>query len=82
MKRVVWGKERRLQKGYSLDHKNEQCPDCGVDWMHLHLAGCSVEECPYCGHELIECGHAKRFLKNWKPVEKKKGFLSRLFGWG
>ena len=92
MKRTRWGRERRLQKAYALDHKDEVCPDCGTPWLQLHSWPCSIEECPYEGHQLLECGHATRFWKGYKPdvehggkrkdKKEKKGLLSKIFGWG
>jgi hypothetical protein len=32
------------------------CPDCGVSVGERHWAGCSWEQCPYCGHHLQSCG--------------------------
>jgi hypothetical protein len=34
------------------------CPDCQARPGELHAAGCDVEQCPYCGLQLISCGHA------------------------
>jgi len=89
MKRVLWGRERRMQKAYPLDHKGEVCPDCGTPWKTLHDIPCEIEECPYCGKQLYGCEHRQRFWKGWKPKPEskrkvKKGFLSRLwyFGFG
>ena len=88
MVRVRWGKERRMQKAYALDHKGEVCPDCNTPWKELHDFPCGIEECPYCGKGLFECGHATRYWKGYKPTkhggrrrdEKKRGLLSRIFG--
>ena len=31
------------------------CHDCGVKEGQLHLPGCDMERCPFCGHQLISC---------------------------
>jgi hypothetical protein len=31
------------------------CRDCGVSPGQLHVEGCDVEACPYCGHQVISC---------------------------
>jgi len=32
------------------------CHDCGVKEGQLHLPGCDMERCPFCGRQLISCG--------------------------
>jgi hypothetical protein len=34
------------------------CHDCGVKEGHVHLPGCDMERCPFCGHQLITCEHS------------------------
>jgi hypothetical protein len=31
------------------------CHDCGVAVGQLHVRGCDVEQCPYCGRQSITC---------------------------
>jgi hypothetical protein len=32
-----------------------QCHDCGCFEGELHDLGCDMEDCPFCGHQLISC---------------------------
>jgi hypothetical protein len=38
----------------------DRCPDCGVSPGKLHRRGCDIEQCPYCGRQLISCGCTDR----------------------
>lgn len=33
----------------------DSCPDCGVSPGEFHRSGCDLEQCPYCGRQLISC---------------------------
>jgi hypothetical protein len=34
---------------------HERCNDCGVKRGEYHHAGCDVEECPNCHHQMLMC---------------------------
>jgi hypothetical protein len=34
---------------------NDRCPDCGAEPGQYHRLGCDIEQCPYCGQQLISC---------------------------
>jgi hypothetical protein len=34
---------------------SERCPACGAKAGDYHVLGCDVEQCPYCGGQLISC---------------------------
>lgn len=36
--------------------KKAICHDCSVIEGELHLSGCDMERCPFCGGQLISCG--------------------------
>ena len=33
----------------------KQCHDCSCEIGHQHAPGCDMEECPFCGGQLISC---------------------------
>jgi len=33
----------------------DHCPDCGVAPGEFHLTHCDIEQCPYCGCQLLAC---------------------------
>ena len=35
--------------------KDRTCHDCGVKEGRIHEFGCDMEECPFCGNQLISC---------------------------
>ena len=35
----------------------DRCPDCNVGKGRLHILGCDIEPCPYCGLQLLSCEH-------------------------
>jgi hypothetical protein len=37
------------------DRERRNCPDCDAEPGAFHVLGCDVEQCPYCGGQLISC---------------------------
>src|SRR5258708_6513246 len=35
--------------------KRATCGDCGTKEGQLHILGCDMESCPFCGNQLISC---------------------------
>jgi hypothetical protein len=35
--------------------EGDPCPDCDVAPGEIHEWGCDIEQCPYCGGQLISC---------------------------
>jgi hypothetical protein len=62
----------------------ERCPDCGVGVGEYHRPGCDVEQCPYCGSQLISCCCRRR-----PPLDDRLAWTAlwpgvvecREFGW-
>lgn len=40
----------------------QKCHDCGISEGQIHHYGCDMEECPFCGEQLISCQCAYRML--------------------
>lgn len=48
-----------------IDEEDAQvrCGDCGRMEGEIHMAGCDMERCPWCGGQLISCGCPHRVLR-------------------
>src|SRR5947209_20394498 len=42
-------------RGPTEDTDGEPCPDCDAAAGDFHRLGCDIEQCPYCGRQLISC---------------------------
>ncbi len=52
----VHGQREECREYQSLERMNEEfCPSCGVQTGSMHLLGCPVEVCPWCGGQLSRC---------------------------
>jgi hypothetical protein len=40
--------------------RDDRCPECRVRPGQVHRAGCDIEQCPYCGGQLISCDCRRR----------------------
>ncbi len=51
---VKWGRWETMAK-------RKTCGDCGTKEGQLHILGCDMERCPFCGNQLIscQCGYKK-----------------------
>jgi hypothetical protein len=38
-----------------MTRDDEECPGCGAPTGGYHQVGCDIEQCPYCGRQLISC---------------------------
>ena|SRR5947209_8665849 len=38
-----------------MTEDNDECPGCSVQPGDYHQVGCDIEQCPYCGRQVISC---------------------------
>jgi hypothetical protein len=38
-----------------MTSSSDRCPDCDVGLGKFHKTGCDIDQCPYCGRQLISC---------------------------
>src|SRR3954447_17239662 len=43
-----------------MNDSSAPCPDCGAGPGEFHELGCDIEQCPYCGGQLISCDCRRR----------------------
>lgn len=46
-----------------------RCHDCCAEEGQLHLVGCDMERCPFCGNQLITCGCCYEILGLRDPAK-------------
>lgn len=61
------------------------CHDCGCEEGQIHKFGCDMEQCPFCGGQLISCGcmykqlgiksqtHTTEHEEQWLTILEEKG---------
>jgi hypothetical protein len=50
----------RGKMGKVGNYGKKTCGDCGTKEGQLHILGCDMERCPFCGNQLIsQCGYKK-----------------------
>jgi hypothetical protein len=67
-----------------MKRSHDCCPDCDVSPGEHHKLGCDIEQCPYCGGQLISCDCRKKpplddrmpWSGQWPGVAE-----CRAFGW-
>ena len=61
-----------------------QCGDCGVYEGEVHIYGCDMDVCPFCGGQLLSCGCCDRYSTSdirpnlddtWIDALEKKGII-------
>ena len=59
--------------------KRETCGDCGTKEGQLHILGCDMESCPFCGNQLVSCECVYKKLgidaqqEDWEKLLSDKG---------
>jgi hypothetical protein len=69
--------------------KVQNCYACDARPGTLHKLGCDIEQCPYCGHQLLSCEHFFFGADEPPPVEDRLPWTgewhgeaeAREFGW-
>jgi hypothetical protein len=55
------------------------CHDCGAKEGQLHVLGCDMESCPFCGHQLLCCIHGmgcdEALKEDWEKSKKRIPFI-------
>jgi len=58
------------------------CHNCNAEEGQLHVYGCDMESCPFCGQQLIACGCCYEKLKiteHYNPKEEYSGVSKEVY---
>ena len=55
-----------------------RCHDCGVSEGEVHMYGCDMEVCPFCGGQLLSCGCSDKYDTRGRYPSHDEAWLAAL----